>query len=257
MFGEWVATYWQKRVHRGLELPPAPRLDLTPNEAFVEGLNRGGLMYIVPNDTLYFDCLPTKWVTINMDGVSLDKLTYDHFGLNDFRRVRSPYGGKDAGKYPIRYDPRDLVVVYFYDFRPDKQQWLALRWRGARETQLPFTDVALGYAKALVIARLQRLPTATEVEESLKQLLNRWEKLQTLNERERRMLVRNAAKTMDAARERAKAEPHLILPDEDVGFGFNDVALESAISGVSSEEVQVLANAFESFDQYDRESDTD
>ena len=109
----------------------------------------------------------------------------------------------------------------------------------------------------LVIAQLQRPPMANEVEESLKQLLNRWEKLQTLNDRERKMLVRNAAKTMDAARERAKAEPHLILPDEDVGLGFNDVVLESAISGVSSEEVQILGDAFESFDAYDRESDSD
>ena len=59
MFAEWVATYWQRRPHEGLELPMLPKLDLSPSDMFQEGVMRAGFTYVVPDARMYLDLLPT------------------------------------------------------------------------------------------------------------------------------------------------------------------------------------------------------
>lgn len=42
LFAEWVATYWQERHHEGLNFDGAPRMNVSPNEMYEEGIARAG-----------------------------------------------------------------------------------------------------------------------------------------------------------------------------------------------------------------------
>jgi transposase InsO family protein len=151
LFAEWVATVYQVRHHDGLSLPVAPGLHVSPNEMYDEGLARAGFVAVPPSPSLYYELLRTEWRTIQHYGVEVGGLRYDGEALNPYRNHSSPYGGMTQGKWPIKYDPRDLSRVYFQE--PESHEWATLPWCDAADPARPFTDATLGYAKALLRAR--------------------------------------------------------------------------------------------------------
>ena len=158
-FAEWVATFWHKRHHRGLLFPEVPRLHLSPNDLYEEGIAKAGFLYVVPDQRLYYELLPTEWRTVQHYGVEVSTLVYDGDILNDYRDMKSPYLGKpeNEGKWPIRYDPRDKSEVYFYD--PSLDKWHTLYWTGALYPNRPFDDSTLAFAKLKVEERGVTLAT--------------------------------------------------------------------------------------------------
>lgn len=201
LFAEWVATYWQVRHHSGLHFHDAPRLKLSPNEMYEEGLARAGFMYAPPDRTLYYDLLPVEWRTIQKYGVEVRGLRYDGEVLNYVRGETSPYGGEKKGKWPIRYDPRDLSQVFFYDIA--LKEWFPLHWVDASNPNTPFNESTLTYAKALLGQRGGNVRNHDELESVLNGLIARIEDRQLHGKEERRLAARQAIQAAQAARDRS------------------------------------------------------
>ncbi len=219
LFAEWVATEWQQRVHEGLFLPGSPKLDLSPNDVYREGIARAGFVYVVPDATLYYELLPSEWRVVGDNGVSVNGLFYDHVRLNDYRGVPSEYGGKNCGKYPVKYDQRNLGEIFFFDYRATPPQWIALRWRGARSQPMPFNDHALAFAKNLCIERQLDPRQPAVLEGALRFLLDRWDQQQFGTEKERRAMVKRAANLAANLRDRTRMSAELLPPDEPINLG--------------------------------------
>jgi transposase InsO family protein len=236
LFAEWVATYWQRRSHEGLELPALPRMKLSPNDMYEEGLMRAGFVYVLPEPSLYFELLPTEWRLINHYGIELGGLIYDSEVLAEYRNVPSPYLGVHQGKYPIRFDPRDLSEVFFFDV--ELGEWQAIPRRGAGAVNRPFNDATLSYAKSLVLARGENVRSNQEVERALDELLGRMTAMALDGRKERKLAAVRAVRTMEAAKEKALAAPKRqdqAMPAPDEPADFDDLFTADETSFISRE----------------------
>jgi len=239
MFAEWVAVYWQRRPHRGLELPAASRLDLSPSDMFQDGLNRAGFSYIVPDARLYLDLLPTEWRKINHYGVDVDGLRYNADVLAEYRNVPSPYQDR-GGQWPFKRDPRDISVIYFLD--PSMDEWVEVPRHKPRVEGRPFDENTLAYAKTLVMERLgsTRHARMEAISRELDDLLDRQDALASESKREHRLAARRVMQAKNAARDRARAgvpEPAATLQAPDEEFDFE--AVFGAVEDVAATEVPV------------------
>ena len=193
---------------------------------------RAGFVYVLPDPNLYFELLPTEWRLIHHYGIELGGLIYDSEVLSEHRNVPSPYLGIHKGKYPIRFDPRDLSEVFFFEVT--LQEWQAIPRRGASEASRPFNDATLGYAKSLVAARGENVRDQAEVNRALDELLDRMAALALDGRKERKLAAVRAMRTIEAAREKSRVAPALpssdpVEPDApadfDDLFGVDEVAL--------------------------------
>ncbi len=155
IIGNWIATVYHRKPHRGLHLEATPHLELSPNDMYEAGLARAGYVSVVRDESILFSLLPTVWGTIQHYGFDHDGIRYDSEALNDFRKsvmAKSPYGGKHAGKWPFRYDARDVSKLFFQN--PDDRTWHAIPWHGAEEGPVRVFDEALvAYAKTKMLER--------------------------------------------------------------------------------------------------------
>lgn len=212
LFAEWVASYWQRRHHDGLELPHVPKLHVSPNEMYEEGIARAGFVYLVPDERMYYELLPTEWRTVQHYGVEVRGLRYDGDILDDFRNQSSPYSGRQPGKWPLRYDPRDYSRIFFYDHSLD--QWHTLYWNGYTQTPRPFDEATLSYAKSLVLMRGGNVRNNEEMTAGLYELLNRIDDDVIAGRRGRRRAAVNAVHASHAQRDRP-SNPAPVAPDDE------------------------------------------
>jgi hypothetical protein len=114
IIGRWIAVDYQCRPHDGLRVPEAPRLTLSPNEAYEEAVGRAGFLHVPRDPDLHLRRLPVEPRVIGRAGVEIGGLSYDSPALDPYRRQRCPLAAFD-GKWPIRADPRELHRVWFHD----------------------------------------------------------------------------------------------------------------------------------------------
>lgn len=215
LFAQWVASWWQVRHHKGLHLPGQPQIRLSPNEMYDEGIARWGLLHVPPSRTLYFELLPTAWRKIQHYGVDLGGLRYDGEAFNSFRNRKSPYNGVHQGDWPIKHDPRDLSEVYFRD--PDSGEWHVLRWIGQADPNRPFSDVTLRYAKKLLGERGGNGSNHGDLESTLNDLLQRFERNAPHGRAELRLAGKRGVHDFQVARDRSRGTPPSrdLLPELD------------------------------------------
>ena len=184
---EWVALVYHRAKHGGLAVAEWPGLVLSPNEMFEIGVAKAGLLLVPQSPELVYDFLATEWRTIQHYGVEVDGRRYNGPGLDPYRNAESPYGGAQAGKWPIRVNIDDVRCVYFQD--PDGNCWHRLEWEHAPALGTPFSAEAAQYARRLA-ARQDRWPDAAQ---ALAELLGRWDAGMVTDRRERRMAMRLGA----------------------------------------------------------------
>lgn len=217
---EWVALVYHRRPHDGLVDPHVPGLRLSPAAMFAHGIARSGYIQIPSTSDLAFEFLPVSWTSIQHYGVNVGTLRYNGDGLTDFRNRRSPYLGRHAGKWPIRYNPDDASAVWFRN--PDEGDWHRLEWEHSRRLTQPFSFEALGYAKRLAAAQ-DRFPDAVG---ALEDLLGRWNIGLGASPAERRMALRLASQR--AALE-LPAPPVTMLPSVRAALADADQADDEAV----------------------------
>jgi transposase InsO family protein len=169
IIGRWIAIDYQRRPHDGLRVPEAPRLTLSPNEAYEEAVARAGFLYVPRDPDLRLRLLPVEARVIGRAGVEIAGLTYDSPALDPYRQRRSPLAPLD-GKWPIRVDPRELGRVWFQD--PRDERFHELSWRHAREVARPFGASALGYVKRVLVESGMHRPSEEEIATGLARLLH-------------------------------------------------------------------------------------
>jgi len=187
IIAEWVALVYHRSRQDGLAVPEWPHLKLSPNEMYETGVARAGLLRIPASPELAYDFLPAEWRTIQHYGVEVGGLRYNGPALDAYRNAASPFGGRHAGKWPVRINPDDVRWAYFQD--PADDCWHRLEWEHAAGLGTPFSGEAARYARQLA-ARQDRWPDAGQ---ALGELLARWDQGMVTGRRERRMAIRLAA----------------------------------------------------------------
>ena len=135
---------------------------------FAHGAARAGFLQVPARADLVFDFLKAEWRTIQHYGGEIGGLRHDGPALNGHRNETSPYGGRHAGRWPLRVDPGDVSRVWFQD--PDDGSWHALDWEHAGALGAPFSSEALDYARQLAAAT-HRFP---DTRRALAELLEQW-----------------------------------------------------------------------------------
>jgi putative transposase len=187
VIAEWIALVYHRSRQDGLAVPEWPHLKLSPNEMYQAGVARAGLLRIPASPELAYDFLPAEWRTIQHYGVEAGGLRYDGPALDSYRNAASPFGGRHAGKWPIRINPDDVRWAWFQD--PADDRWHRLEWEHAAGLGTPFSGEAARYARQLA-ARSGRWPDSGQ---ALSELLARWDQGRVTGRRERRMAIRLAA----------------------------------------------------------------
>lgn len=210
-FACWVAGYYQSRPHEGLTIPGLPMMEVSPNDMYSEGIARAGFVHVVASELMYYELLPTEWRTVQHYGVELNGLRYNGDILNDYTNKKSPYTGVHNGKWPIRYDPRDLSRVFFYD--TFSARWHELAWTHDSGEHRPFNEATLGFAKALLIARGGDSRDFDELAQSLNELLHRMLTPSDKDRRERRLAAVNAMNAQQVRKDQPATKASLPEPD--------------------------------------------
>ncbi|MET7810526.1 Mu transposase C-terminal domain-containing protein [Streptomyces sp. NPDC005395] len=238
---EWVSEVFHRRAHEGLVVPQWPKLELSPLEMLRIGLHRAGRLRMPATAELAFEFLQIKPRTIQHYGLDVDGMRYNGPALDGRRGTTSPYGGRLAGRWPIRVNPDDVRFVYFQD--PDDGSWHALQWEHAPALNMAFSAEAAAYARRLA-ARTGRHIDASE---ALGELLARWDQGLVTDRRERRMAVRLSAERAALSlptlpdQTTATARPELtVVPDPPAGDSDDEEEIFDA-----PEDEDYYADAFE------------
>jgi len=231
-FAFWVVDEYQRNTHEGLTLPGTPLLDVSPNEVYSEGLARAGFVHVVSSELMYFELLPTEWRTVQHYGAEMRGLRYNGDILSEYRNVTSPYGGVHQGKWPFRYDPRDLSRIFFFDLY--SEQWHELSWIHDAGERHPFNEATLSFAKSLVISRGGNIKSIDEVAESLNVLLNRMVTPSAQSRRERRLAAVNAMHAQQVRKDQPGAKKPVEEPDEEIDL-FVDGVIQGSRTTVSGD----------------------
>ncbi|WP_217712064.1 Mu transposase C-terminal domain-containing protein [Kitasatospora sp. NA04385] len=184
---DWIVTVHHTGKHDGLTIPEWPGLALSPNEMFTLGVGKAGRLRLPARPELALEFHRVAWRTIQHYGVEVNGLLYNGPALDGHRNQASPYGGIQAGKWPIRVNDEDVRSVYFQE--PADGSWHCLEWEHTPMLGTAFSAEAAQYARALA-ARNDRF---TDPVAALKQVLQRWDNGQVLDRRERRMAARLSA----------------------------------------------------------------
>jgi transposase InsO family protein len=184
---EWIALVYHHTRCDGLAVPEWPHLRLSPNEMYEIGVAKAGLLRIPASPELAYEFFEVHARTIQHYGVEVGGLRYNGPALDAYRNTDSPYGGRYAGKWPIRVNPDDVRYAYFQD--PADASWHQLEWEHAPGLGTPFSGEAARYARRLA-AQQDRWP---DTGQALAGLLARWDEGMVTGRRERRMAVRLAA----------------------------------------------------------------
>ncbi|WP_199514917.1 TnsA-like heteromeric transposase endonuclease subunit [Nucisporomicrobium flavum] len=204
-FAEYVIAVYQQRPTGGLHLPGFPGVHMSPNQAYEHAVAHAGYVVCPINGAMYYELLPIARCKIQDYGVDVNGLRYFGNVLHELRHVASPESGKYAGKWAVRYDPRDLRHAYFFD--PRDNTWHLLDWIHGRPAHLPFTDVMLRNARKLVAVRGLDNSDSELIAKALLDLQNRTDAPETWLRIDRRAQLKDAQRARAAARDRANADP--------------------------------------------------
>lgn len=183
---EWIADVYHNRPHRGLFVPQAPGLKMSPAAMFEHGIATVGFIQVPTSPDLALDFLPVQWRQIHHYGVELNRLRYNAGSLDEYRNLTSPHAGAHAGKWPFRYNAHDVRYIFFQ--ASNTNQWIKIPWEHAREIDGPLGADALEHAK--VLARAQHEYPNPRV--ALAVLLDRWNLGLAASPAERRAALRQA-----------------------------------------------------------------
>ncbi|MEV4501887.1 transposase [Streptomyces klenkii] len=208
-FAEYAVAVYQRKSHSGLHLYGFPDLSVSPNEAYAMALGSAGYVDCPRDPSLYYELLPIAedGRAINAYGVELNHLVYNADVLYQFRKAKSPYNN---GRWPIRYDPRNLLHAYFHNPRDGK--WYTLRWTHALSDLQPFTDITLREAKRLLAERGIDPSDQAEVAKALWDLQNRTDAPEKWTKADRKRHTRDRHRADSQAKDEARSTPAVPAP---------------------------------------------
>lgn len=149
LLDEWIITVYQNRPHTGLELPMAPRMQLSPNEIYRALSDIAPSPIRIMTRDEWISLHPVRYVRINRYGINLDNLVYHNTAdrFHELKRTKSPNTAKN-GRWEVRYDPNNVMQIWLRDesFSYDDHGrqivkdngWIECRWRLFDQVTVPF-----------------------------------------------------------------------------------------------------------------------
>ena len=133
-FEGWLANLicveYHYRVHSSLGMSPIDRW----HQAYQKGTEYAPALGALPDRyegesavQLEMDFLPMEFRKVTEAGIVIDKIRYMDAALRKWINAKDPDDPKKARDFIIRYDPRDLSFVYFWD--PDENCYKEIRYR--------------------------------------------------------------------------------------------------------------------------------
>ncbi|WP_406468951.1 transposase [Streptomyces sp. NBC_01594] len=132
LLASWIVAVWQNRRldQHAPDWDPSGRH--SPNTLFAAAAARDGISLEIPLPELYYELLPVHFVQVDpRRGVKVGGLWYGarSLALDPCRVAPAPRGGRHAGKWAVRRDPRDCRQVFI----ELDGTWHALPWNALPE----------------------------------------------------------------------------------------------------------------------------
>lgn len=157
---EFIVNVYHKTIHSGIGMTP---LDKWKIGILGDGTKPGsGLPPKIEDPIgLKIDFLPFKEVTVQKYGIQLNNIFYFHDVLRKWIKQPDKHR-RGSKKFIVRYDPRDLSKIFFYD--PDLQSYAAIPYRDI--SHRPISIWELNAIKAKLKEQLSRPVTENDVFEA-------------------------------------------------------------------------------------------
>jgi hypothetical protein len=168
LLDEWVIAGWQERRHQALRHPMMPQVAVSPNEMWAALVAVTGHVPVPLSADDYVELLPLRWQAINDYGIRFGYRTYDHPGLNPYRRRRSPRADKN-GRWEVHHNPYDPNRVWVRL----PEGWLEVPWVHAGAVRRPFTAFTFDHVRRAVERRHGREEHEAAIAQALDALLRR------------------------------------------------------------------------------------
>lgn len=168
LLDEWVICGWQERRHEALRHPMMPQVALCPNEMWAALVAFTGHVPVPLSADDYVELLPLRWQAVNDYGIRFGYRTYDHPGLNPYRRRRSPRADKN-GRWEVHHNPYDPNRVWVRL----PEGWLEVPWVHAAAVRRPFTAFTFDHVRRTVQRRQGREEHEAAIAQALDALLRR------------------------------------------------------------------------------------
>ncbi|MFF4673835.1 transposase [Streptomyces sp. NPDC001279] len=168
LLDEWVICGWQERRHEALRHPMMPQVAVSPNEMWAALVALTGHVPVPLSADDYVELLPLRWQAVNDYGIRFGYRTYDHPGLNPYRRRRSPRADKN-GRWEVHHNPYDPNRVWVRL----PEGWLEVPWVHAEAVRRPFTAFTFDHVRRTVERRHGREEHEAAIAQALDALLRR------------------------------------------------------------------------------------
>ncbi|MFD5475273.1 transposase [Streptomyces sp. NPDC127105] len=168
LLDEWVVCGWQERRHEALRHPMMPQVAVSPNEMWTALVAVTGHVPVPLSANDYVELLPLRWQAINDYGIRFGYRTYDHPGLNPYRRRRSPRAERN-GRWEVHHNPYDPNRVWVRL----PEGWLEVPWVHAEAVRRPFTAFTFDHVRRTVERRAGREEHEAAIAQALDDLLRR------------------------------------------------------------------------------------
>ncbi|CAL9672622.1 transposase [Streptomyces sp. enrichment culture] len=168
LLDEWVICGWQERRHEALRHPMMPKVAVCPNEMWAALVAVTGHVPVPLSADDYVELLPVRWQAVNDYGIRFGYRTYDHPGLNPYRRRRSLRADKN-GRWEVHHNPYDPNRVWVRL----PEGWLEVPWVHAGAVRRPFTAFTFDHVRRTVQRREGREEHEAAIAQALDTLLRR------------------------------------------------------------------------------------
>uniref|UniRef100_UPI003D945E54 hypothetical protein n=1 Tax=Gordonia sp. B7-2 TaxID=3420932 RepID=UPI003D945E54 len=145
----WICRYYHKNRHSGLIHPGFPTQKQSPNSMYELSVAVHGLPRIAHDPYAFAEFLPIRWRMRQHYGFEVgQKRRYSGKILKHIPKV-SAYGGKNAGKWPVRYNPDDIRSVYIQ--HPETFKFAPMRWEHADKFDVALSEDMYGVMRSQVV----------------------------------------------------------------------------------------------------------
>lgn len=125
-FTLYVAKYYPHKFHRGIKNTPMGRYQEGIHGTETQ-LGIGLPPLIADPHAFMLDFLPFEFRTVQEYGIVLDWIFYYDDALRQWIHAKDPEQPKEARKFLIRFNPRDMREIYFQD--PDSKTYITIPYR--------------------------------------------------------------------------------------------------------------------------------
>jgi putative transposase len=229
-FTSYIAKYYPNKFHRGIKDTPLARFKagIVGKDGFM-GI---GLPERVPNPRRFMlDFMPYREATVQDYGILINHVHYYDDALRNWIKATDPDNPGKTRKFIVRYIPRDMREVYFFD--PDTEDYIAIPYRNRSYPPASYWEIEAAAARL----RTKGMSHVNEdlIFESIDEMREIEQEAERLTKRARR------------EREKRKRQPKLPAPIGTPSLGSTPPRGESPDDG-SAEEVEEPLVSVEAFD---------